>query len=130
MKRCGRLFSCQFLLETFPVREKMRGGSEGACEGGDLKLISHSYLDTGGCRSSVQPSWCRGNDGPPPLLWAPGSVSEVKVLYHPSAGACSFTPHSKTEEGPLAQLIISADYKYIRLNTNFTRTAATCGSIG
>lgn len=72
-------------------QEKIVGEGEGADEGGDLKLISHSYLDTRGCRSSVQPSWCHSNDGPPPpLLWAMRSLSEVSVLYHPSTEACSF----------------------------------------
>lgn len=49
----------------FPSQEKIGGGGEERHEGGDLKLISHSYLDTRGCRSSVQPSWCHSNDGPP-----------------------------------------------------------------
>lgn len=48
-----------------PSQEKIGGGGEGAREGGDLKLISHSYLDTRGCGSSVQPSWCHSNDGSP-----------------------------------------------------------------
>lgn len=72
-----------------PSQEKMRGGSEGAREGADLKLISHSYLETRGCRSSVQPSCATVMMVPSPLLWAAGSVSEATVLYHPSAEACS-----------------------------------------
>ncbi|CAF90195.1 unnamed protein product, partial [Tetraodon nigroviridis] len=50
---------------NIPSHEKIGRKGEGADEGGDLKLISHSYLDTRGCRSSVQPSWCHSNDGFP-----------------------------------------------------------------
>lgn len=123
-----------------PSQEKMRGGSEGAREGADLKLISHSYLETRGCRSSVQPSYTTVMMVPSPLLWAVRSVSEAGVLYHPSAEACSSdslcqdlptsTKNSlRTEKKRSLSLLdwsvdvrgISADWRCVGINANFIK---------
>lgn len=89
MKRCGCLFSCQFLLETFPVRRKL-----------EEEVKEHARAEI--WSSSLTLIWTPGAAGqvynlpgatvmmvPPPLLWAVRSLSEVSVLYHPSAEACS-----------------------------------------
>lgn len=122
-----------------PSQEKIRGGSEGAREGADLKLISHSYLETRGCRSSVQPSCATVMTVPSPLLWAVRSVSEVIVLYHPSAEACSsegfcqdsqtLPTSTRTEEKRSPSLLdrrvdlrgISADWRRVGMNANLIK---------
>lgn len=122
-----------------PSQEKIRGGSE------DLKLISHSYLETRGCRSSVQPSCATVMTVPSPLLWAVRSVSEVIVLYHPSAEACSSdgrcqdSPNIhqnsfRTEEKRSLSLLdrrvdlrgLSADWRRVGINANLTRSRNSC----
>lgn len=88
-KRCGCLFSCQFLLETFPVRRKL-----------EEEVKEHTRVEI--WSSSLTLIWTPGAPGqvynlpgatvmmvPPPLLRAVRSLSEVSVLYHPSAAACS-----------------------------------------
>lgn len=63
MPRCGCLFSCQFLLETFPVRRKLE---EEAKEHTRAEIWSSSLtliLTPGGCRSSAKPSGCHSLDG-------------------------------------------------------------------
>lgn len=133
MKRCGCLFSCQFLLEMFPVRRK---SEEEAKERADLKLISHSYLGTRGCRSSVQPSCATVMMVPSPLLWAVRSVSEVMVLYHPSAEACSSYSRCQDSHSPnihqnsfrteekrslLDRRGLSADWRHVGINANLIK---------
>lgn len=140
MKRCGCLFSCQFLLEMFPVRRKSEGEAKEPERGADLKLISHSYLETRGCRSSVQPSCATVMMVPAPLLWAVRSVSEVIVLYHPSAEACNSgglcqdsqtlpastraASEGRRKDPRLCWIggLISADWRRVGMNANLIKT--------
>lgn len=92
-----------------PSQEKIGGGGEGAQEGGDLKLISHSYLDTRGCRSSAQASWCHSNDGSPSsalgcevTIWGQGALSPLgRSLQATADGLQTSTTNSKAASEPM-----------------------------
>lgn len=137
---------------NLPSQKKIGGGGgEGAHEGGYLKLISHSYLDTRGCRSSVKPSWCHSNDGSPssPLgcevtIWgqcALSSLSRSLQLWRSSPGLTeppnihrkqqnSFRTQDKgsatlldLRDGPRG---ISAAWWHVRINANSISKTGTC----
>lgn len=130
-----------------PSQEKIRGGSEGVWEGGDLKLISHSYLETRGCKSSVQPSWCHSKNGPlsPHLgcevsIWGQCALSSPSRSLQLGRSLPGITGSSKirrkqqnsfrTEENGSPSLLdrtgISADWRCVRFNANSIKKTCSC----